>query len=528
MMQSNNRYLLRVEGVNLSNVLDDTSEISIRRSSGLMLREAILKIEKLDTLESISTGASIGLFSIISNKPEDAQKTVVNLLNNNYRDLTFVVDIQAYGNDDFKQTHEKIIAKNRYRQFQQMTLVAPNPVDGATKICNMNHLHPSDNNGTVNKKKHVSASCRYRFDQGRNLRQKFYKQELKQKIKDDFTDNLEELAKPNGQQNYHNLNDKIAVIYLDGNGFGNIQRNCADKEALKAFDECNQDYRKAFLSQLITKVSGDNDMKNAKGVIRLETLLWGGDEMIFVVPAWKGMEIMLFFYAQSKKWHFNNEKLSYAGGIVFSQHNTPISQLIKSAKDLAETVKDSEGGRDAAYFDYLVLESVDYPTQSIEEYWALRYGEQTKKELPPLTPKDFPPDLDTILAELPRGSIYDIGQHWVEHWKHRDHPNNHQLEERIERFKKVDNDAYNLLFDKVFPLLIDQSIPNKLIEIIRTVMSTSDKEKPLLFFIFIILLINLNKAEDQQYKNPAWLHLVELWDYLAPVNGTPNSKTRGQ
>ena len=491
MTASAKQFLLRVEGVNLSNVLDDTSEISIRRSSGLMLRAAIEQIiKKQKGLKKISTGASVGLFSFIADNPESIQNDVVNLLNDEYQYLTFVVDIESYiptDSNSFKQAHEKVIAKNRYRQFQQMTLVAPEFIQNTSKVCQMTYLHPADNKGKVNKKENVSASCRYRFNQGRALRQKFYEDELKDKMDVrglDFTDNLEELARPDTSQNYNNLNDKIAVIYLDGNGFGKIQKSCKNKEELQNFDEKNQNYRRLFLKELLIKISGDMDMKNAAGKIRLETLLWGGDEMIFVVPAWKGMEVLRYFYDISKDWNYKDKSLSYAGGIVFCQHNTPISQIIKAAKDLAESVKNSENGRKANYFDYLVLESVDYPTQPVEQYWALRYGEQTKKQFPALTPKNFPPDLNEILDSLPRGSIYDIGQHWVLHWKSKNHQSSQQLEERITRFKAVDKDAYNTLFDKVFPLLADQ----------------------------------LDRKLENQYKNPAWLHLVELWDYLAPVN----------
>ena len=97
MTASAKQFLLRVEGVNLSNVLDDTSEISIRRSSGLMLRAAIEQIiKKQKGLKKISTGASVGLFSFIADNPESIQNDVVNLLNDEYQYLTFVVDIESY------------------------------------------------------------------------------------------------------------------------------------------------------------------------------------------------------------------------------------------------------------------------------------------------------------------------------------------------------------------------------------------------------------------------------------------------
>lgn len=497
MNASENKHLLRIEGVNLSNVLDDTSEISIRRGSGLMLRQAVTEISKrFPDLDNISTGASIGLYAITAtnNSAENIQQTVVEQLNADYPYLSFVVDIEPYQDEGFKQAHEKVIAKNRYRQFQQITLVTPKPVEGASACCDMNHLHPVDKNPEkIKTNKQVSASSRERFKQGRELRQKFYQQELNLPNSSDykFTNDLTELSKPtNHTQNFNNLNDKMAVIYLDGNGFGKIQNSCLTKESLQSFDQTNQDYRRDFLKDLINKLNNDPDMKNGDN-IRLETLLWGGDEMILVVPAWKGISVIQSFYDYSKDWHYtdkNNQKdhaLTYAGGIVFCQHKTPIAQVIRAAKDLAETVKERKEGRSNNYFDYLVLESIDYPTQAIKEYWALRYGASTQTHRPALCPKSFSHDLAKTLEGLPRGSIYDIGQHWVEHWKSTDPQNSKKLESRISRFKEVDSAVYHLLFDQIFPLLTE-TLPNDEI--------------------------------DQQHKNPAWLHLVELWDYLAPVN----------
>lgn len=46
MTQQENEYLMRVEGVNLYHVLDDTRQLSVRRGGSMLLRQAIKDLEK--------------------------------------------------------------------------------------------------------------------------------------------------------------------------------------------------------------------------------------------------------------------------------------------------------------------------------------------------------------------------------------------------------------------------------------------------------------------------------------------------
>ena len=73
-------FILRVEGVNLSNVIDDTNQLSIRRGGGLMILNAarelkgLLPAEISNKLTDIATGASIALFVFEAESPDAAQK----------------------------------------------------------------------------------------------------------------------------------------------------------------------------------------------------------------------------------------------------------------------------------------------------------------------------------------------------------------------------------------------------------------------------------------------------------------------
>ncbi len=494
------QYILRMEGVNLFNVLDDTNEISVRRGSGLMLRQAVLDVkEKTPVLNAISLGASVGLFQFNSDDPEQTVVDVSRLLNDNFPQLTFVVDAVEL-NGSFKNALEAVIAKNRFRQFQQVTLVPPIAEKQADTCCEMNQIHPRSS--AIRKGDKVSVSVKERFDYGRDKRQNFYDEELEtEHWRHQFTDDLSELTKTTDQQDFGNLTDKMAVIYLDGNGFGNIQRECDSAEQLGRFDETNRNYRRSFLKALLINAVNDSDFMDETKRIRLETLLWGGDEIILIVPAWKGMEVIQTFYKISDAWvfendpltHNNKKPLTHAGGIVFCNHKTPVSQAVKAAQELAEYVKEKVS-RFENRFEYLVLESIDYPTQSIVSFWDLRYGNGVKKHCAALKPvdgdwRDLSRFLSDWLNSLPKGAILNIAMEWVDYWRNGGKDAS-VLEQRVERLKDIDKNAYDLLFSKVFPL-------------------------------FTASILN-DTPKEQQY-NSGWVHLTELWDYLAPLN-----RRRGQ
>ena len=112
----------------------------------------------------------------------------------------------------------------------------------------------------------------------------------------------------------------------------------------------------------MNRANTDQGFKSGKQ-IRLEVLLWGGDEILIVVPAWRGFRTLQLFYEIMQGAKFENEPLTFAGGIVFSQANTPIYRLRNLAKELADIVKENSNKENA--FDYLILESIDYPSEPI-------------------------------------------------------------------------------------------------------------------------------------------------------------------
>ena len=533
-------HLLRVEGVNLGAVLDDTNDISVRRGAGLLLRRAVRDLEKylakrVPVLVPISMGASVGLFEVRTADSDALVGDAARYLSDHaqYRHLTFVVDCVPLS-EGFRASLERVTAQNRLRQFQQPTLAIPDSGD-AGLWCAVDQIRPGRAKHAFKDYEVASLSTRVRRDYGREARQAFYSEELGKAPPCGFTEDLQSLAAPNGTTSFGNLDGKMAVIYLDGNGFGQIQRQCRSAAELRAFDQAVQSYRREFLRALIDAAGSDQPGFRRDDQIRLETLLWGGDEILLVVPAWKGIETLERFYWISCDWEVTvssiptpgeasqepvptQEALTHAGGIVFCRSNTPIAQVRKAAEELADGVKrwkkaqeeDEEERRNnspgqAAHedsskqlaaarhrgnrFGYLVLESIDYPTEELDEFRKLRYGEAAKV-LEPLAPFAIAATapwhegsrfIASAMARWPRGALYDVAVQWVS-------------------FRKQGSEAARQAFEARLARLWE--------------VSGKDLHAELCDYAFRFL------APDADYRNdhdhPGWLHLAELWEYLAP------------
>ncbi|MCI5138917.1 MAG: hypothetical protein D3922_11010, partial [Candidatus Electrothrix sp. AR1] len=407
MTQQENKYLLRVEGVNLSHVLDDTRQLSVRRGGSMLLRQAIKDLEKKENIpissvscdhwETISSGASTGLFQFTSDSLQSAQKNkdhIVDFLNNHqqYKHFSFVVDVvpllrDRAGKDNFKQTVEAVIAKNRFAQFQQPTLTY-HDTPGTEKTgqpCSWDNIRPALQGDTVKRKQGkvsalVSAFTNIRHNYGRKEKKDFINREIGKRY--EYTWNLQTLSH---HPDFSQCNGKIAVLYFDGNSFGKIQKSCTSKKELKRFDNEIQSKRREFLRQLAEDANRDKDFctvdqqlgQRIENAIRLEVLLWGGDEIMLVVPAWKGMEVLQKFYSISKKWQFTDGKgeihhLSHAGGLVFCHHKTPLDRIQTLAKEMADHIK-GHHSKQINLYHYLVLESVDFPTRPYLDFIGKQY-----------------------------------------------------------------------------------------------------------------------------------------------------------
>lgn len=421
-------FYLQVEAVNISHFIYDTQDLSTIRGGGLLLLAAIHQIEKRfapQGLKAISTGASSGLFSC----PTDLRQKIIIFLKNHdqFKHATFMVNSVA-ATDDFARDRETLVALTRWHQLQSPTVIYPElPLPTEKAVCEIDFVRPAVCELTkAGETLVVSEAVYQRRHYGLEEKQELYSQEI-QKLKQSpiqphqlpqFVTDFNELTE---DEKRGNLNGKMAVIYLDGNSFGKTQQHmCKEggEDALKQFDETVKEQRRLFLANFINKTMSTAEWTH-HGKHRLEILLWGGDEMILVVPAWQGWWTLNNFFQFSRNWIVfdpdpNTRKkiqLTHAAGLVFCHHNAPIYRITHLAQQLAVLAKNKS--RTENYFAYQVLESFDYTGDELETFRQRRCPQGVKQA-------DFIISgnrMDKVLSvigrvkqALPKGLIYRIVQ----------------------------------------------------------------------------------------------------------------------
>jgi len=265
----------------------------------------------------------------------------------------------------------------------------------------------------------ISSFTDKRKDQGKELRKKIYSTLLKEdfpEIQDySFTNNLQELSE---YDEPGNLNGKIAFIHIDGNKFGNLQKNFSKDEMAK-YDEYIQSFKNKFLTNTIKLSKQFESFFNNKK-LRLETLLWGGDEIKLIVPACMGWKVASLFFksAEQNALKIDNKELTYAMALIFTYHKNPIKNLNNLLDDLVNAVKSKikdpykrlYGNR----MHYLVLESLETLPDDYSYFTETFYKTEqhyltlTLSEMNSL--KDFRKMLESSLG---RSQVYAIANAWA-------------------------------------------------------------------------------------------------------------------
>lgn len=401
--------------------------------------------------EAATTGASIGLWRFDAadeTAAENIARTVRRWLRNGVilgaeEHCTFAVDIAADAGtpDSYLHARETLIAASRWRQMQERSVVYPKEEKHTsldTRVCELDLNRPAKpgKEGIKGEEKAVSLSVWDRRGYGLKAKQLFYRQELRKGVKDrngiaialnapanlpkdddrPFPMHFASITEPNFPNIRTQLKSKIAVFYADGNGFSKIQNRIIGDDSATAFgatpfdrqrklDETMKAYRRDFLWRLLhllaenkaigTVDEGESKERKlrygsgaAKTVLRMETLLWGGDEFLFVLPARLGLQaVRLFFDTIAGKqnglttgdgkrplnfglWQLGRRDLTFAAGLVFCHENAPITHIRRLANDLADFAKDHDRTRNILL--PMVLESFDHIGGSLDYFWDKR------------------------------------------------------------------------------------------------------------------------------------------------------------
>jgi hypothetical protein len=526
--------VVRFEGVNLDCVLNDTSDLSTRRGAGLMLLAAAQ--QTITGLTPVSTGASAAIFTAAD---EESAKDGIKALNDLAKkdgNALFTFGISAAKADSFAPAENASLSAMRWQQMQMPSFVIPQPSslrDPGPQVCTVNTTLANDAK-IDGKRKDISQSVKTRREYGRTQRQNFYKGQIdllnqsltprpKLTLPPDFqvTDDLQRLsAVTNGSGlEVGNLADKVCLIYADGNSFGKVGAGAAKKgdTGLRKWDTHIKTLRRKMLHALLQTTIGDprwhtnsiedcdeDESKVAENRVRLETLLWGGDEFIFVVPAWLGFPAIDFLLSHTQNWTSNETEpstvLTHSFSAVFSSAKAPIQRTVDLLKKLADKGKQHKKGMNTV--TWAALESFDHAGLNVDDYLSRRYpGGKVGWAHWTLTADHFQTvqsSMQTLKVTLPRSQLFAAAQACVL-------PNvgldaHKRYEHAIQQItQKVEKEQ----LDKLWKALSGETFP---------VTKSQDKSDP----------IDVAKVNAQQ--TTAWVQLAELWDYigLAPLS-TPSA-----
>lgn len=488
---------LRIDGVNHAAVMDDTTQLSVIRGGSFLLRAAVKHVaEKYSqSLKALSIEASTGLFQVLSGDAKGLRDQIADALSEHdqFRHFTFVVDVQS-DEGDLAKALASVTARNRFRQMRQLSVALPPWNDRGFSPCEWDDLRPGDSFVDVKRddgnEPAVSQSVEVRHNHGRTKKQAFYTDETRENGVVDpaiaglnYTREIDEIA--TGSR-FPDLENKLAVIHLDGNKFGSIPAERARQShgttgsaEIERFDVELRRYQSEFLRQFLLAIADDPDFHAGDRRLRIETLLWGGDELTLVLPASKGFWALNWFYEHSSAWNYHGIPLTHAGGLVFCHYKTPIFRVRTLAKELADAVKGHLNGNKQNQFEYAVLESIDFPTEPLRRFWEHRYGAlgDCRRPLPPIADWDAERGKLQELLKDKKGQVHALVEKAVAD------PGHNFAEQRVRFAEVMGSSAFELLevtVKRLFP----------------------------------------SEASDVW----PWIHLLELWDYLLlekPAEASP-------
>jgi len=550
-------YFLRVEGVNLSNFVYDTSDLATIRGGSLLLLDAMDFVEKeikdqipradpnqlreqdsalLEALNrakhdktlskndrkketqrireeriylkkkaeseqpcctTVTKGASWGLFKLRTDSAAapllaDQIRKKLNS-DKKYKHATFVINIYLPPEDEaYSLSRSKAQTLNRRQQLMEPSFAVIRQGSG---ICAYDKIRPAENKHPLpgdGKDAYLSESVVMRRKYGQEVKKDprlFYQKRTLDTVFEglELTRHLGQLSSCKQGFSHSHLENKIAFIYIDGNEFGKKQQACEKVTEQREFDQRTRKGRERVLKELLLTITGNvnedkwfNDKK-----LRLETLLWGGDEIIWVVPAWQGWWMLKKFYELADE-HIRLEetsghesgKLYHGASMVFCNHKAPIQTIDSLAKSLADGFAKRPEFKQSNMFAYQVLESFDHAGSDLKGHRKMLIRGLSEKDSDLLIDgNDMQKIEDSIhrlkTAEFPRRKIYQI----------------------VHCYRRNDSQGADALYKKIIHENTGDTHGKK------EQKSAIKKELDTLQKIF-------------NNSHIFWLHLMELWDYI--------------
>ncbi len=223
-----------------------------------------------------------------------------------------------------------------------------------------------------------------------------------------FTSDFGEIVEDAPGELPKSLKGKICILNMDGNAFGALRLGQAGVTAYSRLSRY-LDILKATLLADILNWADETSRMQLKGNVRLETLLWGGDEFTFVVPAWLGWQFAIQVQETVGGWKdLDGKPLSFSYGLVFGPHNAPIRDLKNAAEALTDMAK---GDRQEAMLQALAYEGIDRIHMAPKTFRRDLFGDDLPQERFSLTAAqvaEFPREARRILSAVSRSALHNV------------------------------------------------------------------------------------------------------------------------
>ena len=382
------QFLCHIEVVNLDNVFGDCEDLSTTRGGGLAALEvAKPAVAGLLPEDVLIAGASKGLFRMSGAGKADVEAKIWDRLKANDRwgvlqHTTIQVAVAEERPGDFARQSVELTNAIRWRQMRAPTVRYPALEDHGGGVCKIDKIRPASRRHDLPEKNEQSDYTNARREYGKEMRDALLSRILAKPDRPfQAAEDLDQLSAKAG----HPLHNKIAVLRFDGNDFGAIARDCNTPELTREFSDEVRKQQSAFFRDLFVGANGTvaEEWYGEKDALRMNVVVYGGDEVTFIVPAWLGWRALRQFYEKAKDWRLPglNRPLTYAGGIVFCHHNAPIHEIKRIASALADLAKDRAklhcDGK-GNYCAYQVLESFDAIGRDLAGYIEERFGKDNR------------------------------------------------------------------------------------------------------------------------------------------------------
>lgn len=407
-------FLIRVEAVNFRWITEDTQDLSTIRGGSMMMAYAHDLVERSPQWQLVTHGASQSFWRVKCHDRTAAEEECNKLAaafaqHRTLRHGTFAVDLIEESGETSADIAQ-LRTLNRWHQYQQPTVRPPEPANRAADprggtFCKVDLTRPATTNISHEERpKWVSFSVRDRRQYGRDQKQAFYRKALPS-FALPFAHDLDAITSRETcaftretPDPLKRLDGKMAVLYLDGNRQAEMAATY-DIDKLDQFRAASKHFQELFLRDLLESIAReppppeqrssdwiywdepaeDEPQREPQHVVRLETLVWGGDDIVLVTPAWKAWDVLRLFFDHvlgvregTTRWTFLNRDFTYSAGLVLCSRKASIHRMKALASKLMVEGKKNHGEQPRRTYQnliaYEVLESFDAVVDEIAKW----------------------------------------------------------------------------------------------------------------------------------------------------------------